>query len=137
MCVCESGYTGDDCSVQLNAPPRLFDFANNGVCDYNKEPCSLVYILGDGFINSKNLQCMVFDDPDDRQLQRTFTVFKSQREVYCNLTLSDKMKAIDAVDIAVTNNGGMASNRITYVRYDSNCVECSKLGDCPIKVRHT
>jgi hypothetical protein len=133
LCVCEPGYTGADCSMQLDNPPHLFDFANSGVCDYDMESCSLVYILGDGFINSKQLQCIIFDGIDNSQPHALSAVFISQREVHCNLTKSNKIKAIDAVSVAVTNDAKLASNRLNYIRYDSDCLRCSKPGDCPIK----
>lgn len=136
LCVCESGYTGSDCSARLDTAPRLFGFANNGVCDLNVESCPVVYLLGDGFVDSEMLQCMFYDGPDDIQADRTFGLFESQREVLCELLPPDKTEAINAIDVRVTVDGRRASNRITYIRYDSSCVECSEPGDCPIKARH-
>ena len=136
QCVCDAGYIGSDCSFSSRVAPRVFGFANNGVCDLNVDSCPAVNVLGDGFIDSERLMCMFYDGPADRQAERTVGVFESRHEVICELRSPDKMKTIDAIDIRVTTDGRRASNRITYVRYDSRCVNCSRPGECAIKARH-
>ncbi|KAK3722302.1 hypothetical protein QZH41_017750, partial [Actinostola sp. cb2023] len=58
-CICEEGYTSNDCSMSLNAVPELLGIYDGGLCDIRRRPCKKTDIFGREFINSENLTCHI------------------------------------------------------------------------------
>ena len=56
-CVCLPSYTGDDCSVNLDEPPTLYDISEESLCDLSKRPCTSISLFGNGFYGSSNIVC--------------------------------------------------------------------------------
>jgi len=56
-CVCFPSYTGDDCSVNLDEPPTLYDISEESLCDLSKRPCTSISLFGNGFYGSSNIVC--------------------------------------------------------------------------------
>lgn len=59
VCQCNHSYTGDDCSVNLDRPPVLFDTSKESLCDLTKRPCTSISLFGDGFYQSGTITCQL------------------------------------------------------------------------------
>ena len=57
VCICLEGWDGPDCSIDVNAGPRVASLANNGLCDVRTKPCRRLAILGDNFARNRDLSC--------------------------------------------------------------------------------
>jgi hypothetical protein len=58
VCVCNEGFDGADCSVNLTAAPEINLVAPSLTCDLDSERCGFVMIVGGPFVNSGDLECV-------------------------------------------------------------------------------
>ena len=54
-CMCEAGFFENDCSKDINTPPKLTKMLKS--CDVKLWPCKLIAIMGDGFVDYEKLSC--------------------------------------------------------------------------------
>jgi hypothetical protein len=60
VCVCNIGYDGADCSINLKQPPNITYFSlQNNICNTRLENCYEIYFVGSGFSNSDNGNSLV------------------------------------------------------------------------------
>lgn len=57
VCQCESGWIGDDCSVDTSQPPEVFGLPKRGLCDIRYRPCDRTVVYGKRFARSESLKC--------------------------------------------------------------------------------
>lgn len=57
-CTCNTGYYGDDCSINLSTPPSVEEIPDF-LCDLLKSDCRTVVVNGDGFLQIDSLVCRV------------------------------------------------------------------------------
>ena len=53
-CTCNTGYYGDDCSINLSTPPSVEEIPDF-LCDLLKSDCRTVVVNGDGFLQIDSL----------------------------------------------------------------------------------
>lgn len=59
-CLCDSGFTSDDCSINMTKGATFKAIPNGGLCDIRKRSdCLKIRATGSDFIDSKNLTCRV------------------------------------------------------------------------------
>ena len=59
-CICNSGFTSVDCSIDVTKGPTVTSIVNGGFCDIRKKrDCSKVRLIGSDFMDSKDLSCRV------------------------------------------------------------------------------
>ena len=59
-CLCDQGFTSDDCSINITNGATFKSIPNDGLCDVRKRSdCSRIRAIGSDFIDSKNLSCRV------------------------------------------------------------------------------
>lgn len=66
-CVCEMGFGGGDCGIDLSIPPIIYGIVDSGLCDLELLSCTSANLEGDGFTSEGNPTCRM----------RTFHVLKS------------------------------------------------------------
>ena len=47
VCSCYDGYTDDDCSKEISAPPSGISLPSNGVCTLGTRKCKRTNVFGD------------------------------------------------------------------------------------------
>lgn len=57
VCLCERGFSGSDCGVNLNEPPLATHLDRSGVCDLRSRPCSELIVWGDRFADHSAIKC--------------------------------------------------------------------------------
>ena len=57
VCLCDDGFAGDDCSVDLSELPTLISIDGGPLCDLSRKNCSYAEIYGIGFVNMGTLRC--------------------------------------------------------------------------------
>lgn len=59
-CVCEDGFGGAACDIDLRVPPQVIDSPSNRICDLKSKRCpNTIEINGFNFLNSVNLTCHI------------------------------------------------------------------------------
>ena len=59
-CLCDPGFTSDDCSINMTKGATFKSIPNGGLCDIRKRTdCSRIRAIGSDLIDSKNLSCRV------------------------------------------------------------------------------
>ncbi|XP_065827350.1 uncharacterized protein [Oscarella lobularis] len=137
-CICETNFTGPDCSIDSNAAPTLITFTNDGLCDRRLKPCRTAFVVGEGFLNNENLSCIVERQETGEEFQ-VFSQFQSIYEVTCALPLSRvqpeesvevETEPVDHLSVRVTVDGRVFSNALAYSAFDSVCYDCPEAGSC-------
>ena len=56
--MCDEGYTGEVCDVNVRVPPQVIPVnPSGGACDIGSADCSQVALFGFDFVDSKQLTC--------------------------------------------------------------------------------
>ncbi|KAL3836566.1 hypothetical protein ACJMK2_021990 [Sinanodonta woodiana] len=155
QCYCDNTFGDVDCSVDLREPPVVYGIPERGVCDLQKKGCETVSVLGDNFVESKNLSCRfsLFDIKINWTIvyDNNASIVNGLRisfaEVSCplpngrSLPFMQVNEALDTVAIgygvAVSNNMKNFSQDTSLLLYDSLCLDCTKNGfniACKLKV---
>ncbi|XP_060067972.1 von Willebrand factor D and EGF domain-containing protein-like [Ylistrum balloti] len=143
VCKCQTGYIGDDCSVQSGVTPVVSRIRGGGLCDVRDRKCMKVQVIAEHLIAGPNLKCRYkkaevggsrlspygsyFDVP------ASFTSFL---EVECSLPESAvliKDSTRDAFLMSVTADGILYSAEHTFLVYDGLCQNCNISGHCTLK----
>ncbi|XP_078371962.1 von Willebrand factor D and EGF domain-containing protein-like isoform X7 [Oculina patagonica] len=150
-CICNKGYTANDCAISTKQIPSISMLQGNGVCDRRQRPCRKVTVMGNGFLNSTNITCHV----------KEFKVVNgSWRPNYTDLLFPGFMTDLVLVDcylpespvvhsyfddfvegtpaagliISVSNDGEHRSKEnLTFISYDSGCLTCNASSGCFLK----
>ncbi|XP_078683796.1 von Willebrand factor D and EGF domain-containing protein-like isoform X2 [Branchiostoma floridae x Branchiostoma belcheri] len=147
-CYCDPGYGSSDCSVDMTTPPALVVVRYGRTCDVRSEDCDVIGVVGDGFLDSRSLQCHVERTSDKARGRQPSALpatadFLSFREVEC--TVRGSVLTIDGnpdentgtpvsnVTVAVSNDGRLNSDVLQVTIYDSHCQECDGTGVCRAK----
>ncbi|XP_046567313.1 von Willebrand factor D and EGF domain-containing protein-like [Haliotis rubra] len=141
-CICDAGYSAQDCSVQTSRPPQIIRILRNGLCNSRRRPCRIAFLIVDNFHETPNIACRVRDvriDNGNLTPGNNFSLvpadFESSREVGCHLPDArvPEDRALHGLLISLTTNGALFSNEVLYVVYDSHCLSCNRMGQCGIK----
>ncbi|XP_067669950.1 von Willebrand factor D and EGF domain-containing protein-like [Haliotis asinina] len=141
-CICDPGYSAQDCSVQTSRPPQIIRILRNGLCNSRRRPCRIAFLIVDNFHETPNIACRVRDvriDNGNLTPGNNFSLvpadFESSREVGCHLPDArvPENRALHGFLISLTTNGALFSNEVLYVVYDSHCLACNRMGQCGIK----
>lgn len=57
--MCEMGFGGGDCGIDLSIPPIIYGIVDSGLCDLELLPCTSVNLEGDGFTSEGNSTCRI------------------------------------------------------------------------------
>lgn len=137
-CVCNSGFAGEDCSVNARNPPQLSSFRRDIKCDFRSSFCHETSIFASNFFHSEKFKCKI--TAVDRA--KHFTLggsLVSNGEVMCKLPAVYRFTNETAEghgpaaevgpapfyrwDISLTNDGSLYSNNLRLTVYDSKCQE--------------
>jgi hypothetical protein len=165
-CVCNTGYAGQDCSINLSQPPNItyFSLANN-TCNTRLENCYEIYFVGNGFSNSasedNSLVNLAVYNPIKKTLNNNTNLSSSNLFVLTNqvffLKLDNTIVNVTrkvskrstsntsnvysnytmSATLKYSNSNGSFSNQVTFLIYDSLCQLCSSTNTCTIKVCFT
>ncbi|RUS80662.1 hypothetical protein EGW08_011566, partial [Elysia chlorotica] len=137
-CICEDGFGGPACSVDLTSPPKIDNIIITRGCDLAFVPkCTPVFQYGSNFENSTDLTCHI------RDLIITDTGFITLDEVtspgmFINLnTLFCNISGHTSYNIAVSSNRVNTSQPLNFYIYNSNCVTCDAASDSCTFVKDT
>lgn len=60
FCNCYSGFTGEDCRVNMTAPPVLAtEMSNDSLCDTGSRACNYISVFGENFYISNDIKCRI------------------------------------------------------------------------------
>ncbi|KAK3609847.1 hypothetical protein CHS0354_015033 [Potamilus streckersoni] len=145
QCHCYKRYGGNDCSVDLNKAPDVYGIPNRGVCELQQTSCNSASVLGDDFVDSKNLSCRL----SLFQVKANETIFNdniivlngkwiSFAEVSCPIVDVRSKRSVQFSDdfdtlaigykVAVGNTREIFGRDISLLVVDSLCVDCVKAG---------
>ncbi|XP_048247559.1 uncharacterized protein LOC124131985 [Haliotis rufescens] len=138
-CVCDSGYGGADCSVDLIQPPDLYTVEDGGHCDLATSSCEELAVYGEVFTGSPNASCriekyMVYGDGTTGNGDMLTTVARDEgiNEAVCELPKRVKRQAVQtsnevtAYNITMANTGNIYSNGVVLLVYDSTCISINE-----------
>lgn len=57
--MCDDGYGGGDCGIDLSIPPIINGVVDGGLCDVDLINCTSAVIEGDGFTNEGSPTCRI------------------------------------------------------------------------------
>jgi hypothetical protein len=137
-CECESGYSGDDCNLDLQSPIDLVVPVNDGLCDVRSTNCSVAQLQGTGFlpqITTCLVQPVTVNANGVTVTGSTETsqniIFVSPYEVHCILHSAASAYVILS-NSATANNTAKQS---LFIVYDSVCYNCYLVDDNPICIQ--
>lgn len=55
--MCQEGFGGGDCGIDLSIPPIISGIVESGLCDVELIPCTSAVIEGDGFTDEGKPTC--------------------------------------------------------------------------------
>ncbi|XP_055957191.1 von Willebrand factor D and EGF domain-containing protein isoform X2 [Patella vulgata] len=139
ICDCNDGYSGPDCSVDLNQPPLVDSLEANGYCDRKDGSCEEIAVFGGAFVESDKFKCrlMPLESNEEAEIKHA-PVVESIGEVTCPLPINRQKRStgVPVVDttvpsyrIAVSNDGQLFSRQLTVVVMNSDCMSCTIDGE--------
>jgi hypothetical protein len=131
-CVCDTGYLGNDCSVDATQPATVLSLDRKS-CDSKGRDglgCpSMLSVTGLNFLRSSALTCR-FETPDGNVDKKG--VWASSSLVLCPMVGVAHSGATEVkVPIEISNDGVTFSNNdVSVTFYDSACQVCDHTGSC-------
>lgn len=133
-CLCDSGYVSADCSLHTggDAQPEALYIKNNGLYDAATTNSSaslpMATVVGRGFIDNAYLSCQ-FTIESTAESYMQPAIFLSNDTVQCVLPNASPTLVLVAYNVSVINvDIGYATNSLTFVFFDSRCLNCSGSG---------
>ncbi|ESO82462.1 hypothetical protein LOTGIDRAFT_236958 [Lottia gigantea] len=141
VCTCDSGWAGNDCSMDISIVPVVDHIANEGYCDLNDRSCDAISVYGGDFIDDSSTLCkissyQIMDNGDfgpKSEIEEP-SIVKSIGEVQCGLGKSRKKRStrsqpgnefVKVYSVSVSNNGEAYSNSSLVVIFNSMCQFCT------------
>jgi len=152
-CVCDEGYTAEDCSISIYQRPAISMLQGYGLCDRRQRPCRKVTVMGTGFLNSTNMTCHVKEFAVINSSWTPNTTEIRLPGVMTDLVLAECLLPELPVTpghfheinegtpaagllISISNDGDHKSDTtLTFISYDSACMSCNVSLGCVLKVR--
>ncbi|PVD18851.1 hypothetical protein C0Q70_21408 [Pomacea canaliculata] len=117
-CVCNTGYTGDNCHLLEGQGPQLSRIRNSNACDVNERPCRKVFIDVTNIALTDQLKCRVQEVLTDGSLLPDMSVddgdFLSAGRLACNLP-DARVKSADFPVITAVSLSRSPSNHTLLV----------------------
>ncbi|CAH1259099.1 VWDE [Branchiostoma lanceolatum] len=148
QCICQMGFEGPSCSIETDKPPDAFFIPKEGLCDINTRPCERTPVIGQNFLESRNLTCSLqaaqVDNNGVHPLDDITTVaatFENFARVVCPLPRSRVRRSAaaghrttaEATLVSISNDGVRFSPPVLLITYDAVCQECNATGYCVLK----
>ncbi|WAQ98101.1 FBP1-like protein [Mya arenaria] len=142
-CQCNEMYTGIDCSINLQKPPKMLGIPDNGKCDRVQRLCELTSVYVSNI--AENCSCVKTSlkvsnngTITEGETQTVQANKLSPTEVQCSLPTSSRRKRqtdedtpndiiAEGFNISITNDGYETSEGDIIIIYDSECVNCSSV----------
>ncbi|XP_070564883.1 von Willebrand factor D and EGF domain-containing protein-like [Ptychodera flava] len=139
QCVCDDGFAGTDCSVDLSVEPTVYMAHKNGLCDVKTDDCTYVSVFGDNFAESDQLTCHINTiEVSSTGFTKTETsrtegaVFVSFEEVKCTTRSNRRRRDSGASStqpsgslISISNDGQLVSAELLVIIFNPNCDVCN------------
>ncbi|XP_076077906.1 von Willebrand factor D and EGF domain-containing protein-like [Mytilus galloprovincialis] len=141
FCNCYVGFTGEDCRVNMTAPPVLAtEMSNDSLCDTGIRACNYISVFGENFYISNDIKCRIENaEIIDNKITSTgsyiFTtaIMENMGEIRCSTTANRRRRkrsttstsGINVYLVSVTNNGVEFSDSVPVVMFDSSCNTCT------------
>ncbi|KAK7484234.1 hypothetical protein BaRGS_00024483 [Batillaria attramentaria] len=127
-CVCDQGFTGDNCQLPANQPPILHRVRGSSLCDIASRPCQKIFIDA-AYIQMKDtLACKVREVLPDGSVSTKVSmeeaVFLTVSKLSCALPDTNE-RAVSRFVISVTVDGRVYSNELNVTVYDATCQACT------------
>lgn len=115
-CVCNTGYKGTDCSINISLPPVITGLSSY-LCGDNCD--NTIYVYGSSFWNSEQINC---------RFGNTITrgMYFGSNQVLCTIPIIHQHGSREyTVSLSISlNNGTTWSNSLSYTWYDNICQVC-------------
>ncbi|KAL9972518.1 hypothetical protein ACROYT_G018840 [Oculina patagonica] len=153
-CICNKGFTSNDCAISTTQIPTLSMLQGNGLCDRRKRSCRKVTVMGSGFLNSTNMTCHVKEfqvvngswKPNKTELLFP-GIMTDLVLVDCYLpespvvhsSFDDVVEGTPAAALMISvSNGGehRSKENLTLISYDSGCMSCGVSSGCFFKCQN-
>jgi len=115
MCVCNDGFRGVDCSIDINTPPTITSLSNNAI-DITVNNIKEISVMGKNIYNSDKLACKI----NTGEINPAF--YMGSNMVLCyvpRLSLVDNKPL--TVSVQLTTDGVLWSNPLPLTYYNSLC----------------
>ncbi|XP_035827995.1 uncharacterized protein LOC118477191 [Aplysia californica] len=133
VCICDAGFGGTACDIDLTSPPKLTNTPEIQICDSKNSTCpNEILIFGENFLNSEQLTCHF---KEITILETSISV--SDKEIISQATFINfnvvkcTFPSLGSFTIAVSNTNISISTSINFLLFDSACVSCDpRSGKC-------
>jgi len=123
-CVCNHGYTGENCQLLAGKGPQLSKIRSNQTCDVSKRPCRKIFIDATNLENVDTLACKVGSHVTEAE-------FIGAGRLACHLP-NVHGQATTSLTVAATNDGQLYGNELHLTVFDGTCQSCDQQGHCTI-----
>ncbi|CAH1259087.1 VWDE [Branchiostoma lanceolatum] len=152
QCICQMGFEGPSCSMETDTPPDAFFIPKDGLCDINTRPCERTPVIGQNFLESRNLTCSLqaaqVDNNGVHPLDDITTIaatFENFARVVCPLprsrvrrsTAAGHRTTAEATLVSISNDGVRFSPPVLLITYDAVCQDCNVTGFCVLRIDGT
>ena len=121
-CICNSGFVGSDCSVDINKPPTITMLSTYNFDSKNIKDAPLqIQVYGNNFWNSPNLKCRFGNIT-------TNAFYMGSSQILCGVPKIMQSGSTEiVVSVTTTTDGSNWSNsNLNFTYYDSICRVCDK-----------
>ncbi|XP_076454152.1 von Willebrand factor D and EGF domain-containing protein-like [Babylonia areolata] len=130
-CVCEPGFTGDNCQLVAGQKPVLERVRGSPFCDLTQRPCRTIYFDASHFQMGDSFNCKVRTVLPDGSLSPTAAEYKAQYisgdRLACPLPVAID-QSVTVFSVSVTYDGTLYSDDKFVTVYDSTCRACNDSG---------
>ncbi|XP_052788950.1 neurogenic locus Notch protein-like isoform X2 [Mya arenaria] len=136
-CECNEGFASSDCSVDLSKPVTMYGIPDRGYCDLKYRPCERTSVFGTNIADTVKCYLQHYWVTNTSHTYTDFT-FETEGhmlapdEIKCLLptaepTIPDGFLSL-GYNVSLSNDGNLFSVEDMILIYDSDCVNCTRLG---------
>ncbi|ELU07922.1 hypothetical protein CAPTEDRAFT_209896 [Capitella teleta] len=137
VCVCRGGFSGQDCSVELDQRPEVYQLPNGGVCDtIGTRTCQNSYVTGDKFAGDEYCHVTSANMVEQLPAEESTIVSKASiltsQQLFCGIPVSTTAVQSHTIRLSYSESSEM-STPLVYVTFNSICHDCQIMENSVVK----